>query len=165
MPMPRMFEKPAWPTSSSGASVEPEMTAMQSPRRIVSAASPTLWVPVAQALTMHTLWPMAPVSMAIIPEQLSTSALAMNVGATVRWPRSWSAFQLSIISDWPPAPEPNTTPTSVRFSSVSSKPESASACLAAATPKCRLDSLRRAALASIQSAAVKSRTSPASLAS
>ena len=57
------------------------------------------------------------------------------------------------------------TPTSVRFSSVSSKPESASACLAAATPKCRLDSLRRAALGSIHSAAVKSRTSPASLAS
>ena len=81
-----MFEKPAWPTSSRGASVEPLMTAMQSPRRIASAASPTLWVPVAQADTMQTLWPMAPVSMAIIPEQLSTRALAMNVGATVRGP-------------------------------------------------------------------------------
>ncbi len=90
--MPRMFEKPAWPTSSSGASVEPEITAMQSPRRMASAASPTLCVPVAQAETMQTLWPMAPVSMAIIPEQLSTSALAMNVGATVRGPRSWSAL-------------------------------------------------------------------------
>ena len=42
------------------------------------------------------------------------------------------------MSVWPPAPEPKTTPTSVRFSSVSSKPESASACLAAATPKCML---------------------------
>ena len=38
---------------------------------------------------MQTLWPMAPVSMAIIPEQLSTRAFAMNVGATVRGPRSW----------------------------------------------------------------------------
>ena len=36
------------------------MTAMQSPRRIASAASPTLCVPVAQADTMHTLCPMAP---------------------------------------------------------------------------------------------------------
>ena len=45
-------------------SVGTEMTAMQSPRRIASAASPTLWVPVAQADTMHTLWPIAPVSMA-----------------------------------------------------------------------------------------------------
>ena len=90
MPIPRMFENPAWPTSSSGASVEPLMTAMQSPRRIASAASPTLCVPVAQADTTHTLWPIAPVSMAIIPEQLSTSALAMNVGATVRGPRSLS---------------------------------------------------------------------------
>ncbi len=78
------------PTSRSGASVEPEMTAMQSPRRMASAASPTLWVPVAQADTTHMLWPIAPVSMAIIPEQLSVSALAMNVGATVRGPRSWS---------------------------------------------------------------------------
>ncbi len=89
--MPRMFENPACPTSRSGASVEPEMTAMQSPRRIASAASPTLWVPVAQADTMQTLWPIAPVSMAIIPDVLSTSAFAMNVGATVRGPRSWSA--------------------------------------------------------------------------
>jgi hypothetical protein len=86
-----MFEKPAWATSSSGASVDPLITAMQSPRRIASAASPTLWVPVAHAETMQTLWPIAPVSIAIIPEQLSTSALAMNVGATVRLPRSWSA--------------------------------------------------------------------------
>ena len=37
---------------------------------------------------------------------------------------------MSIISCWPPAPEPKITPTSVRFSSVSSKPESASACFA-----------------------------------
>ena len=55
MPIPRMFEKPAWPTSSRGDSVEPAMTAMQSPRRMASAASPTLWVPVAHADTMHTL--------------------------------------------------------------------------------------------------------------
>ena len=46
----------------------------------------------------------------------------MNVGATVRGPRSWSEAKLSIISVWPPAPEPKMTPTSVRFSSVSSKP-------------------------------------------
>ena len=51
-PMPRMFVKPAWATSRSGASVEPLMTAMQSPRRIASAASATLWVPVEQAETM-----------------------------------------------------------------------------------------------------------------
>ena len=57
------------------------------------------------------------------------------------------------------------TPTSVRFSSVSSKPESVSACFAAATPKCMLVSLRRAALGSIHSFASKSRTSPATFAS
>jgi hypothetical protein len=64
------------------------------------------------------------------------------------------------MSCWPPAPDPKTTPTSVRFSSVILKPESASDCLPAATPKWRLDSLRRAAFGSIHSAASKSRISP-----
>ena len=82
---------------------------------------------------MHTLWPMAPVSIAIIPDALSVRAFAMKVGATLRGPLSRRLLMLSIISDCPPAPEPNTTPTSVRFSSVISKPESAMACLAAAT--------------------------------
>src|SRR6185436_9708058 len=141
--MPRMLVKPAWATSRSGDSVDPLMTAMQSPRRIASAPSPTLCVPVAQADTMAMLWPMAPVSIAIIPDGLSTSAFAMNVGATVRGPRFSSEVKLSIIICCPPAPEPKMTPTSVRFSSVSSKPESASACFAAATPKCMLDSRRR----------------------
>ena len=84
-----MLPKPAWATSISGDSVEPLMTAMQSPRRIASAASATLCVPVAQAETMQMLWPMAPVSMAIIPEVESTRALAMNVGGTRLGPLSW----------------------------------------------------------------------------
>ena len=138
---------------------------MQSPRRIASAPSATLWVPVAQADTMQTLWPIAPVSMAIIPEAESTSALAMNVGGTRFGPFSWSVEKLSIISCCPPAPEPNTTPTSVRFESSTTKPESARACLAAATPKWRLDSLRRAAFGSIHCAASKPLTSPAAFCS
>ena len=55
---------------------------MQSPRRIASAASATLCVPVAQADTMQTLWPIAPVSIASIPDVESTRAFAMNVGGT-----------------------------------------------------------------------------------
>ena len=160
-----MFVKPAWAASRRGASVEPEMTAMQSPRRIASAPSPTLWVPVAQAETMQTLWPIAPVSIAIIPEEESTRALAMNVGLTRFGPFSWSVAKFSIISCWPPAPEPKTTPTSVRFASVISKPESASACFAAATPKCISRSLRRTALGSIQATGSKSLTSPPALCS
>ena len=129
-----MFPNPACPTSRRGISVDPEMTAMQSPRRMTSAASATEWVPVAQAETMHRLWPIAPVSMAISPEVESGRALAMNVGATVRGPRSRSARTFSIISDWPPAPVPKMTPTSSRFASPISNPESATACFAAATP-------------------------------
>ncbi len=90
--------------------MDPEMTAMQSPRRMTSAASATEWVPVAQAETMHRLCPIAPVSMAIIPEVESGRALAMNVGATVRGPRSRRASTFSIISDWPPAPVPKIDP-------------------------------------------------------
>ncbi len=47
-----------------------------------SAPSPTQFVPVEHAVTTQMLWPMAPVSIAIIPEVESTRPLAMNVGAT-----------------------------------------------------------------------------------
>jgi len=83
-----MLVKPMWTSSSRGDSAEPAITAMQSPRRIASAASATLWVPVAQAETMQMLWPIAPVSIAIIPDVESTRALAMNVGATRLGPLS-----------------------------------------------------------------------------
>ena len=129
-----MLPKPACATSSSGISVEPAMTVWTSPRRMISAPSPTLLVPVEQAVTTHMLWPMAPVSIAIIPDVESTRPFAMNVGATRPGPLSWRTCQLSIISCWPPAPEPNTTPMSSRLASVISRPESATACLAAATP-------------------------------
>ena len=57
------------------------------------------------------------------------------------------------------------TPTSSRLASVISRPESASACFAAATPKWTLNSVRRACFGSIQSVAVKSLTSPPHLCS
>ncbi len=69
------------------------------------------------------------------------------------------------MSCWPPAPEPNTTPTSSRFESSISKPESVTACLAAATPYWRLISVRRIDFASSHSSGSKSRTSPAVFAS
>ena len=50
-----MFPKPMCTISRSGISVEPVIAAMQSPRRIASAPSPTLWVPVEQAVTTHML--------------------------------------------------------------------------------------------------------------
>jgi hypothetical protein len=84
--MPRIFEKPMWTSSRSGDSAAPAMTAMQSPRRIASAASPIAVVPVEQADTGQKLWPLAPVSMAIVPELASTSPLAMKNGLTARAP-------------------------------------------------------------------------------
>ena len=104
-PIPRMFVKPAWAISSSGASVEPLITAMQSPRRIASAPSATLWVPVAQADTMQMLWPIAPVSIAIIPDVESTRALAMNVGGDAFGPfsRSGRSFDHQLLAAGPRA--------------------------------------------------------------
>src|SRR3954451_21519138 len=160
-PSPRMLPKPAWATSSSGISVEPAMIVWTSPRRMISAASPIEFVPVEQAVTTQMLWPIAPVSMAIMPEVESTRPLAMNVGATRLGPFSARIFQLSIMRFWPPAPEPNTTPMSSRFSSVISRPASATACFAAATPYHIDGSERRTALWSIHAAASKSLTSPA----
>ena len=58
------------------------MAAMKSPRRMPSAASPMLCVPVEQAVTMHMLGPLAPVSMAIWPDAVSGSMLAMKKGLT-----------------------------------------------------------------------------------
>ena len=141
-----MLPKPACATSSSGISVEPAITVWTSPRRMISAPSPTQLVPVEHAVTMHRLWPIAPVSIAIIPDAESTRPLAMNVGATRPGPFSWRTCQLSTMSCWPPAPEPKMTPMSSRLASVISRPASAMACLAAATPYHVEDSLRRIAL-------------------
>ena len=118
-------------------------------------------VPVEHAVTTQMLWPIAPVSMAIIPDVESTRPLAMKVGATRSGPFSSRTSQFSIISVWPPAPVPYTTPMSSRFASVISSPESATACFAAATPYHMVGSLRRIAFASIHAPASKSRTSPA----
>ncbi len=156
-----MLPKPAWATSSSGISDEPAITVWTSPRRMSSAPSPTQLVPVEQAVTTQMLCPMAPVSIAIIPDVESTRPFAMNVGATRDGPFSRRTSPFSIISVWPPAPVPNTTPMSSRLASLMSRPLSATACLAAATPYHMAASLRRIAFGSIQSVASKSWTSPA----
>ena len=77
VPIPRMFEKPMWISSWSGLSVEPARAATTSPRRISSAASPMLWVPVEHAVTMHMFGPRIPVSIAIWPDAVSGSMFAM----------------------------------------------------------------------------------------
>ena len=137
------------------------MAATKSPRRMPSAASPMLWVPVEQAVTMHMLAPRAPVSMAIWPEAVSGSMLAMKNGLTSRGPFVSHVWMASIMRPGPPTPEPKTTPTSSLFWGVMARPESATACLAAATPNTTFLSVRRTALKSIQALASKSWTSPA----
>ncbi len=139
------------------------MMAVQSPRRMASAASPIECVPVEHAVTIAMLWPRIPVSIAIWPDAVSTSMLAMKNGLTSRGPFLSQISLLSIISFGSPAPDAKMIPMSSRFSVVTSIPESASACFAAATPNWTLRPVLRAALKSIHSRASKSLTSPAPL--
>src|SRR4029450_1911367 len=116
--------------ASDGSDEIAPPSALHPPRRMPPAASPILWVPVEQAVTTHMFGPRMPVSMAIWPEAVSGSMLAMKKGLTVRAPFVSQASLLSMMSCGPPPPEPKMTPISSRFSSVISSPESASACLA-----------------------------------
>ncbi len=81
------------------------MTVWKSPRRMPSAASPMLWVPVEQAVTMHMFGPRAPSSMAIWPDAVSGSMLAMKNGLTDRG-RVFMVSMASAMSPGPPTPEP-----------------------------------------------------------
>jgi hypothetical protein len=160
-----MFENPMWTISWSGDSVAPVIAAITSPRRIASAASPMLCVPVEHAVTTHMLWPRMPVSIAIWPDAVSGSMLAMKNGLTNREPFFSQTSMLSSSSCGPPPPHPKITPMSSRLSGPISIPESASACFAAATPMTTLRSVRRAALKSIHLPGSKPSISPATFAS
>ena len=163
VPIPRMLEKPMWTISWSGVSVEPAMAATTSPRRMSSAASPTLWVPVEHAVTMHMFGPRMPVSIAIWPDAVSGSMLAMKNGLTDRAPFACHVSRASIMSLEPPPPDPKYTAMSSRLSSVTWRPEWARAFFAAATPRTTLRSVRRTSLKFIHAFGSKSGTSPATL--
>jgi hypothetical protein len=99
--------------------------------------------------------------MAIWPDAVSGSMLAMKKGLTDLGPFVSRVLMASAMRPGPPTPEPNTTPTSSALPASMTRPESDSACLAAATPKTTFLSVRRMALKSIQSLGSKSFTSPA----
>ncbi len=110
---------------------------------------------------MAMLGPLAPSSMAIWPEAVSGSMLAMKKGLTPLVPLVARDSMASAMSPGPPTPEPKMTPTSSAISSSISSPAWATACLAAATPKTTFLSVRRTALKFIHSLGSKSLTSPA----
>ena len=65
-----------------------------------------LCVPVEQAVTMHMFEPRMPVSIAICPDAVSGSMLAMKNGDTVRAPLACHFSRFSISRYGPPPPEP-----------------------------------------------------------
>ena len=95
------------------------MAAMKSPRRMPSAASPMLCVPVEQAVTMHMFGPRAPGSMAIWPDAVSGSMLAMKNGLTdLRALRLHGLDGVGHEARARRRPEPKMTPMSSRSSGV-----------------------------------------------
>ncbi len=71
------------------ASAPPVIITSAAPRRMISAASPTAFVPVAQAELMEWFGPRAPNRMAIWPPALSESIMGMRKGL-MRWgPLRW----------------------------------------------------------------------------
>ena len=130
------------------------MTVVKSPRRMPSAASPMLWVPVEQAVTMHMFGPRAPSSMAIWPDAVSGSMLAMKNGLT---DRGRGLHRLDGVRHEPRSAHARAEvdPHVVAFGRRSPSPASATACLAAATPNTTFLSVRRTALKSIHAVSVE----------
>src|SRR5207253_309718 len=96
----------------STASDPPVTLGAASPRRIVSTASPTAPLPVAQAETTAMFGPRRPRAMAICPDAVSTSMFWMKVGLTLFSPRSWRMRCCSRKTPSPPAALPKMTPIS-----------------------------------------------------
>jgi hypothetical protein len=70
------------------ASLPPATMTSASPRRMACAASPSEWVPVAQAETIPKFGPRAPYSIATRPEHMLPMSDGIVNGDTLRGPRS-----------------------------------------------------------------------------
>ncbi len=117
------------------ASLPPANMTSASPRRMAWAASPSAWVPVAQAETIPKLGPRAPYSIATSPAHMLPISDGIVKGETLRGPRSARTRSWFSKVYMPPIPEPMMTPTRSPSSFAMSRPESATACFAATNPK------------------------------
>ena len=124
-------------------------------------ASPSEWLPVAQAETGDRFGPLSPQRSAICPGARLMMMAGMKNGLTLRTPRSMRVLWVSSMVARPPIPEPTMTPTRSGSSFAKSMPASFTAMSAAASANWMNRSFRRASLRSMNLSGSKPFTSPA----
>src|SRR5213078_2833372 len=126
-------QKPAMVSGTTMASAPPAIITSASPRWIRRKASPSAWLPVAQAVTTAEFGPLA-------PKRILCASRS---------------------EEMPPMPEPMSTPKRVPSSLAGSRPESSTAMTEHAIAYLRYGSSRRASFLSTYFSSSKLRTSPA----
>src|SRR6266403_1426208 len=154
-------QKPAMVSGTTMASAPPAIITSASPRWISRKASPSAWLPVAQAVTTAEFGPLAPKRMETSPEAMLMMSIGMKKGETRSGPFSMSCLWASRSEEMPPMPEPISTPKRAPSTLAVSRPESSTAMTAHAIAYLRYGSNRRASFLSTYFSSSKLRTSPA----
>src|SRR2546427_1441673 len=154
-------QKPAMVSGTTMASAPPAIITSASPRWIRRKASPSAWLPVAQAVTTAEFGPLAPKRIETSPDAMLTMSIGMKNGETRSGPFSMSILCASRSEEMPPMPEPMSTPKRVPSSRTGSRPESSTAMTEHAIAYLRYGSSRRASFLSTYFSSSKLRTSPA----
>ena len=129
-----LLAKPPMARGCIAASEPPVMMASACPYLIARNASPTEWVPVAQAVTIGRQGPCALWRIAMLPAAMLAIIVGIKRGEILRAPslRSFSVSRAKVLM--PPMPEPTYTPKrSGSIFSPLTKPLLVTAWLAAAT--------------------------------
>ena len=132
-------------TRVTGASVPPQNITSARPSRIASSPSPIAMFEAAQAVHSDSRGPRVPSSIETQPAARLGMIWTIENGLTRSGPRSlsWSTQDSNDFS--PPIPVATAAPTRSSIGAIS-RPESASACRAAASARCVKRSIRRDAL-------------------
>src|SRR6267142_925822 len=157
----RADEKPPTVSSVIAASAPTATIASQSPYSIRRPDSPMQCAEVVHAVTIARLGPFSPCMIERFPEIMLMMVLGMKNGEILRGPPFSTSLCVSSIIGSPPMPEPTLTPMRVALASVTSRPESFSACTPAAMPRWMKRSMRRASFGDRYAATSKFLTSPA----
>ena len=152
--------KPATAAGVIAASVPPANIISTSPFWIAKKASPMQFVPLAQAVTIHSEGPWIPNAMAICPAAIFAITIGIKNGLILEGPFSKSFLYWSCKVCIPPIPLPTKTPARSRFIVSRLSFESSNASFAAANANCVYLSIRLDSFLSIKSSGVKSLISP-----
>src|SRR5262245_4095451 len=154
-------QNPAMVSGTTMASAPPAIITSASLRWMSRNASPSAWLPVAQAVTTAEFGPLAPKRIETRPDAMLMMSIGMKNGETRSGPRSISVLCASRSDEMPPMPEPISTPKREASTLAVPRPESSTAMTAHAIAYLRYGSSRRASFLSMYLSSSKLRTSPA----